>query len=72
MTLIHVAVVLIVIGVLWLINRFIPMTGSIRSIVNVFVVIAVGLWLLKVSAFSVISPQSTWGSDPSLFIWVQK
>jgi hypothetical protein len=49
MPLIHVVVVLIVVGViLWLINRFIPMAGSIKSILNAVVVIAVVLWLLSV------------------------
>ena len=49
MPLIQVVVVLIVVGViLWLINRFIPMAGSIKSILNAVVVIAVVLWLLNV------------------------
>lgn len=48
-TLITVVVTLIIVGlVLWLINRFIPMAGSIKSILNVVVVIAVILWLLRV------------------------
>jgi hypothetical protein len=41
--------VLIVVGViLWLINRFIPMQGTIKSILNGVVVIVVVLWLLNV------------------------
>jgi hypothetical protein len=49
MPLIQVVLVLIVVGVLlWLINRFVPMAGSIKSILNAVVVIAVVLWLLKV------------------------
>ena len=41
--------VLIVVGVvLWLINRFIPMQGTIKSILNAVVVIAVVLWLLDI------------------------
>ena len=49
MPLINVVVVLIVVGVvLWLINRFIPMAGSIKTILNAVVVIAVILWLLSV------------------------
>ena len=49
MPLIQVIVVLIVVGViLWLINRFIPMAGSIKSILNAVVVIAVILWLLNI------------------------
>jgi hypothetical protein len=38
---------LIIVGVLlWLINRFIPMEGAIKTILNLVVVIAVVLWLL--------------------------
>jgi len=49
MPIIHVIVVLIVVGVLlWIVNRFIPMAGSIKSILNAVVVIAVILWLLNV------------------------
>ena len=49
MPLTQVIVVLIVVGViLWLINRFIPMAGSIKTILNAVVVIAVVLWLLTV------------------------
>lgn len=49
MPLVQVVLVLIVVGVLlWLINRFIPMAGSIKSILNAVVVIVVVLWLLNV------------------------
>lgn len=49
MPLLHVVLVLIVVGVaLWLINRFIPMAGSIKTILNVVVIIVVILWLLQV------------------------
>jgi hypothetical protein len=49
MPLIQVVLVLIVVGVLlWLIDRFVPMAGSIKSILNAVVVIAVVLWLLNV------------------------
>ncbi|GFO70300.1 hypothetical protein GMLC_38790 [Geomonas limicola] len=49
MPLVHVIIVLIVVGVLLgLINRYIPMAGSIKSILNAVVVIAVVLWLLQV------------------------
>jgi hypothetical protein len=49
MPLIQLAVVLIVVGVLLgLVNRFIPMAGSIKSILNAVVVIVVVLWLLNV------------------------
>jgi len=49
MPLIQILEVLIVVGVLlWLVNRFIPMQGSIKSILNGVVVIAVVLWLLNI------------------------
>ncbi len=49
MPLIHVVVVLIVVGViLWLINSYMPMAGSIKTILNAVVVIVVVLWLLSV------------------------
>ena len=49
MPLLQVVMTLIVVGVLlWLVNRFIPMASSIKSILNAVVVIAVVLWLLNV------------------------
>lgn len=49
MPLIHVVVVLVVVGViLWLVNTYIPMAGSIKGILNAVVVIAVVIWLLTV------------------------
>jgi hypothetical protein len=48
MPLINIVVVLIVIGVaLWLINNYIPMASSIKSILNVVVVVAVVVWVLE-------------------------
>lgn len=48
MPLINVVLVLIVVGVgLWMINRFIPMASSIKTILNVVVVVAVCVWVLK-------------------------
>ena len=48
MSLIHVAIALIVVGVLlWLVNTYIPMDSKIKSILNVVVVIVVVLWLLQ-------------------------
>jgi hypothetical protein len=48
MPLINLIVVLIVVGVaLYLINNFIPMASSIKTILNVVVVVAVGIWLLQ-------------------------
>jgi hypothetical protein len=49
MPLIQILLALIVVGVLlWLVNRFIPMASSIKSILNGVVVIAVVLWLLNI------------------------
>ena len=49
MPLVHVVLVLVVVGVLlWLVNSYIPMAGSIKSILNAVVIIAVVLWLLTV------------------------
>lgn len=49
MPLVSVVLVLIVVGVaLWLINSFIPMASSIKTILNVVVVCAVVYWLLQV------------------------
>jgi hypothetical protein len=48
MPLLQVVIVLIVVGVLlWLVNRFIPMQSTIKSILNAVVVIVVVLWLLN-------------------------
>jgi hypothetical protein len=49
MPLFQIVLALIVVGVLlWLVNRYIPMAGSIKSILNAVVVIVVVLWLLNV------------------------
>ena len=49
MPLLTVLEVLVVVGVLlWLVNRFIPMQGTIKSILNGVVVIALVLWLLNI------------------------
>ena len=53
MSLISVVVTLVVVGVaLWLINTYIPMAGSIKSILNAVVIIVVAIWLLQ--AFGVL------------------
>jgi hypothetical protein len=50
MPLIQLVEILIVVGVvLWLVNRYIPMQRTIKSILNAVVVICVVLWLLNVS-----------------------
>jgi hypothetical protein len=42
-------VVIIVVGVLlWLVNNYIPMDSKIKQILNIVVVIALVLWILKV------------------------
>jgi hypothetical protein len=49
MPLVNVVITLGVIGLLlWLVNRYIPMQGQIKGILNAVVVIAVVLWLLKI------------------------
>ncbi|MBW6500014.1 MAG: hypothetical protein K0B05_01365 [Bacteroidales bacterium] len=48
MPLLTILIVLIVAGVLlWLVNNYIPMDRKIKSILNIVVVIAVIIWLLK-------------------------
>ncbi|HTZ47542.1 MAG TPA: Thivi_2564 family membrane protein [Verrucomicrobiae bacterium] len=49
MPLLQLLMVLIVVGVLlWLVNTFIPMQSTIKSILNAVVVIGVVLWLLNI------------------------
>lgn len=49
MPLLNVLIVLVIAGVLlWLVNNYIPMQRSIKTILNVVVVIIVVIWLLKV------------------------
>lgn len=48
MPLINLVITLIVVGVaLWLINRYIPMASSIKSILNIVVVVFVCVWVLQ-------------------------
>ena len=48
MTLVHIAVVLVVVGViLWLINTYIPMGGGMKSLLNLVAFIVVLVWLLQ-------------------------
>jgi hypothetical protein len=52
MPLLQILVILIAVGVLlWLVNNFIPMAGSIKSILNAVVVIGVVVWLLNIFGF---------------------
>jgi preprotein translocase subunit SecE len=49
MPLITVVITLAVVGLLlWIVNRYIPMQSSIKSILNAVVVIVVVLWLLNI------------------------
>lgn len=58
MTLIHLILVLVVVGLLlWVVNSYIPMEVRIKRILNVVVIIAVILWLL--SAFGLFGPLET-------------
>jgi len=53
MSLVSIVIVLIIVGfLLWIVNTYIPMANSIKTILNAVVIIAVILWLL--SAFGVI------------------
>jgi len=48
MPLINLVIALIVVGVgLYLINRYIPMASSIKTILNIVVVVAVCIWVLQ-------------------------
>ncbi len=48
MPLLNLVIVLIVVGVaLWLINTYIPMASSIKSILNIVVVVSVCIWVLQ-------------------------
>ena len=50
MPLLNIVIALIVVGVaLWMINRYIPMASSIKTILNVVVVVAVCVWVLQVA-----------------------
>jgi len=62
MPLIQLVLVLVVVGLaLWLINQFIPMAGSIKTILNVVVVIVVILWLLNIFGVSSYFPNINMG-----------
>ena len=48
MPLIYIVFMLILVGMaMWLVNTYIPMAGSIKTILNVVVVLSVCVWLLK-------------------------
>ena len=48
MPLLNLVVMLIIVGVaLWLVNTYIPMASSIKTILNVVVVVSVCVWVLQ-------------------------
>ena len=48
MPLINIVFTLLVVGILlWLINRYVPMQGTIKGILNAVVVIAVVVWIVN-------------------------
>jgi hypothetical protein len=49
MDLVQFALVIIVVGVLlWLVNTYIPMDSKIKQLLNIVVVVALVIWILKV------------------------
>ena len=57
MPLVSIIIALVLVGVaLYVVNTYIPMASSIKTILNVVIVIAVCLWLLR--AFGVIGSMS--------------
>ena len=62
MPLVQILLLLVIIGVvLWLINSYVPMAGSIKSILNAVVVIAVIVWLLNVFGLLTTIPRARVG-----------
>lgn len=58
MSLLTIVIALIVVGLLlWLVNTQIPMDATIKRILNIVVIIAVCIWLLK--AFGLFAALST-------------
>ena len=50
MPLVNLVIALVIVGfALWLINNLIPMAGSIKTILNLVVVVAVAVWVLQVT-----------------------
>jgi hypothetical protein len=71
MPLVTVVIALVVVGLLlWLINRFIPMQSQIKAILNGVIVIAVILWLLRISGLFDNVSQFRIGHAAPLFIVV--
>lgn len=52
MSLLTLVITLIVVGVLlWLVNKYIPMDATVKKVINIVVIIALVLWILKVIGF---------------------
>ena len=50
MPILTIIVVIVVVGVLlWVINTYVPMQSGVKKLLNVVVIIALIIWLLKVS-----------------------
>ena len=50
MSIISILITLIICGViLWAINEYIPMDGKIKKLINIVAIIALIIWLIKVS-----------------------
>lgn len=67
MPLVNFVIVIAIIGLLlWLVNRYIPMQGQIKGILNGVVVIAVILWILSLYKDLLFSYISQFGAGPRL------
>ncbi|MGB8413494.1 MAG: Thivi_2564 family membrane protein [Candidatus Binatus sp.] len=54
-TLVQIIVILVVVGlVMWLINTYIPMAASIKSLLNIIVFVVLLIWVLQ--TFGLIGP----------------
>lgn len=48
MSILTIIIVLVLVGlILWAVNKYVPMDGKIKQILNIVVVIAVVIWLIK-------------------------
>lgn len=60
MSILTILVIIVVVGVLlWLVNRFIPMQPTIKSILNAVVIILLVVWLLDIFGFLDVLRQTT-------------
>jgi len=62
MPLLNIIIGLVIVGVLlWLINRFVPMASSIKTILNIVVIVCVIIWVL--GAFGIFTGISAPGME---------